>query len=220
MAVPIRVLLADDHAIMRASLKALLNAEPDLHVVGEAADGEEAVRLAGQLTPDVVVMDLDMPRLDGEAATRAITSRFPGAAVLILTMQPAARFLLPVLDAGGAGYVEKSAAATDLLDAVRKVARGEAFLYPSDVALLLRAYRGGGAPPPENLTERERVVLTRTVEGYSAPEIARELYLSPKTVESYRQHIMRKLRLHHRTELVQYALRTGLLQRYTDAAPR
>jgi two-component system response regulator NreC len=212
MPVPIRVLLADDHGLVRASLKAVLNAEPDVHVVGEAADGEEAARLTGQLAPDVVVMDLDMPRMDGLAATRAITREAPNAAVLVVTMQPAAQFLLQVLEAGGAGYVEKDAAATDLLAAVHAVARGEPFLYPSGVALLLHAYRSGGPPPRETLTEREREVLTRTVAGYTATEIAQELFLSPKTVEVHRQHIMQKLGLHHRTELVQYALRTGLFQ--------
>jgi DNA-binding NarL/FixJ family response regulator len=212
MTPPVRVLLADDHTIMRASLKALLSAEPDLDVVGEAADGEEAVRLAAQLAPDVVVMDLNMPRMDGFAATAAITNQDPSPAVLILTMQPAAQFLLCVLEVGAAGYVEKGAAATDLITAVRMVARGEPFLYPSGVALLLHAYRQGGPAPREELTGREREVLTQTVEGYTATEIARLLHLSPKTVEVYRQRIMNKLGLHHRTELVRYALRTGLLR--------
>jgi len=210
----ITVLLADDHAVLRAGLRALLNAEPDMEVVGEAGNGEEAVRLAEQLTPDVVVMDISMPVMDGLAATRAITTRMPDTRVLVLTMHAEEQYLLKVLEAGGSGYVLKRSADTELMEAIRAVHRGEAFLYPSATRMLLSAYqRGDRSAPPAGgrLSEREADVLRLTAEGYSNSEIGAQLYLSPKTVDTYRQRIMEKLALHHRAELVRYALATGLL---------
>jgi DNA-binding NarL/FixJ family response regulator len=210
----ITVLLADDHAVLRSGLRALLNAEPDLSVVGEAGDGADAVRQALALRPDVVVMDISMPVMDGLAATRQITSQLPATRVLVLTMHAEEQYLLRVLEAGGSGYVLKRSADTELIEAIRAVARGEAFLYPSATALLLGAYRRGEhAPRPgeERLSEREIDVLRLTAEGYSNTEIGAQLYLSPKTVDTYRQRIMEKLDLHHRSELVRYALRAGLL---------
>ncbi|MER3420107.1 MAG: DNA-binding response regulator [Chloroflexota bacterium] len=211
----IRVLLADDHAVLRAGLRALLSAEPDIEVIGEAADGQEAVALAARLKPDVVVMDITMPRLDGLRATRQITSHHPEIRVLVLTMHAEEQYLLQVLEAGGSGYVVKNAADRDLLEAIRVVHRGEAFLYPSATRMLLEAYRRGERPGDgrENvLTEREEEVLRLTAEGYSNTEIAQRIYLSPKTVDTYRQRIMEKLGLHHRAELVRYALEHGLLR--------
>jgi two-component system response regulator NreC len=217
---PIRVLLADDHGILRAGLRALLANEPDIEVVGEAADGEEAVARAAALRPDVVVLDIAMPRLDGLEATRRIHDRDPGCKVLILTVHAEERYLLPVLRAGGAGYVQKSGADTDLLDAIRTVARGDAFLYPGATRLLLSDYltrEGEGRDRGRALSERERQVLALTAEGYSAPEIGERLFLSPKTVETYRERAMQKLGLHRRADLVQYALRSGLLHAVDDA---
>lgn len=211
----IHVVLADDHAMLRAGLKALLGAEPDMEVVGEAANGEEAVRLAERLLPDVVVMDISMPVMDGLAATAAITATLPATKVLVLTMHAEEQYLLKVLEAGGSGYVLKRSADTELMEAIRTVHRGEAFLYPSATRLLLEAYQRGGDPPPPaggRLSEREAEVLRLTAEGYSNSEIGGQLYLSPKTVDTYRQRIMEKLGLHHRAELVRYALDTGLLQ--------
>jgi two-component system response regulator NreC len=211
----IRVLLADDHGILRAGLRALLANEPDIEVVGEAADGEEAVAQAADLRPDVVVMDIAMPGLDGLEATRRIRDRGLPCKVLILTVHAEERYLLPVLRAGGAGYVQKSGADTDLLEAIRTVARGDAFLYPGAARLLLAEYldrEAGGHDRNRDLSERERQVLALTAEGYSAQEVAERLFLSPKTVETYRERAMHKLGLRRRADLVHYALRSGLLQ--------
>jgi two-component system response regulator NreC len=211
----INVILADDHAVLRAGLRALLNAEPDIEVIGEAADGQEAIALAERLHPDVVVMDITMPRMDGLRATRQIAERMPELRVLVRTMHAEEQYLFQVLEAGGAGYVLKNSADTDLIDAIRVVAGGQAYLYPSATRLLLEAYRKGdrGAEQRENLlTEREEEVLKLTAEGYSNTEIANRIYLSPKTVDTYRQRIMEKLGLHHRAELVRYALDRGLLR--------
>jgi two-component system response regulator NreC len=212
----IGVLLADDHAMLRAGLRALISAEPDLTVVGEAGDGEEAVRLTERLRPDVVVMDISMPVKDGLAATGEITQRIPETKVLVLTMHAEEQYLLRVLEAGGSGYVLKRSADRELMEAIRTVYRGEAFLYPSATRLLLQAYQKGEHPEPPaggKLSEREGEVLRLTAEGYSNTEIGKQLYLSPKTVDTYRQRIMEKLGLHHRAELVRYALQTGLLRR-------
>lgn len=211
----IRVMLADDHGILRAGLRALLGMEPDIEVVGEAADGQEAVTLAQALRPDVVVMDLLMPRMDGLEATRQICTRLPETRVLVLTMQTEDHYLLRVLEAGGSGYVLKRSADNELIAAIRVVHRGEVYLYPSAAGVLLEAYRRGGhtgETRERTLTEREEEVLTLTAEGYSNTEIAGRIYLSPKTVDTYRQRIMEKLGLHHRAELVRYALDRGLLR--------
>jgi two-component system response regulator NreC len=214
MAQTIQVMLADDHAVLRAGLRALLNAEPDIEVVGEAGDGEEAVALAERLKPDVVVMDISMPRMDGLQATRRIVERLPDTRVLVLTMHAEDQYLFRVIEAGGSGYVLKRSADTELLNAIRAVHRGEAYLYPSATRILLEAYRRGdrAAEQQNALTDREEEVLKLTAEGYSNTEIAGRIYLSPKTVDTYRQRIMEKLGLHHRAELVRYALDRGLLR--------
>lgn len=216
VAMPVRILLVDDHAVLRAGLRMLLDAEPDLEVVGEASNGEEGVERARSLSPDVVVMDLSMPRMDGLAATRNIRE---GAAeppaVLVLTMHAEEEYLLPVLEAGASGYVTKSGADADLVRAIRTVARGEVFLYPSGAALLLRGYetrQQDEKDPLDALSERERDVLALTAEGYSASEIGQKLFISPHTVDTYRARVMQKLGLTHRSEVVRFALRTGLLK--------
>lgn len=213
---PIRILLADDHAVLRAGLHALLDAEPDMTVIGEAGTGEEAVEQAKTLQPDVVVMDLTMPGMHGLEATRAITSSLKNVKVLVLTMHQEEDYLLAVLEAGGSGYVTKKSADKDLTRAIRTVARNEVFLYPSAAKLLLQGYRARGEPeepdPLEPLSEREREVLALTAEGYSSREIGKKLFISPKTVETYRARVMEKLGLNHRSELVRFALQTGLLR--------
>lgn len=212
----IRILLTDDHPILRSGLKALLELEPDLRVVGEASSGEEAVEKMKANRPDVIVMDLDMPGAGGLEATRQITALDADVKVLVLTSQPEAEHLLPVLDAGASGFVEKTKAREDLIEAIRVVARGEVFLYPSATRMLLHGYRTaeekGEAGPLEELSAREREVLMLTAEGYSATEIGRKIFLSPKTVETYRSRVMQKLGLNHRTELIHFALRTGILK--------
>ncbi len=211
----IRVLLADDHGIVRAGLRALLEMQPDIAVVGEAEDGLRAIELARELEPDVVVADLSMPG-GGLDAIRGITALGIRSRVLVLTVHAEERYLLPVLEAGGSGYVRKSSAHTDLLDAIRTVARGEVFLDPAATKTLLRGYLGRVSSGEELdlgevLSEREREVVKLTAEGYTAQQAADILSLSPKTVETYRHRAMQKLGLANRAELVHYALRAGLL---------
>lgn len=212
----IRLLLADDHAILRTGLKALLSLEPDFVVVAEAADGQEAIDKALAYRPDVVVMDISMPNVNGLDATREITSRLPETKVLVLTAQAEAEYLLQVLQAGGSGYVQKSSADRELTDAIRTVNRGEVFLYPTGARLVLESMLRDADGPTSSaraaLSEREEAVLKLTAEGYSNREIGGRLYLSSKTVDTYRQRIMEKLNLHHRAELVHYALQAGLLK--------
>jgi DNA-binding NarL/FixJ family response regulator len=212
----IRILLADDHPVLRSGLEALLSLEEGLEVVGQASTGEEAVDKTRLLRPDVVVMDLTMPGLGGVEATRQIGELGLGARVLVLTSQTEEEFLLPVLEAGGSGFVRKTSADSDLVNAIRTVARGEVFLYPSATRLLLKQYTNArtrtNEDPLESLSEREREVLGLTAEGYSSAEIGKRLFLSPKTVDTYRARMMQKLGLTHRAELVHLALKTGLLK--------
>jgi two-component system response regulator NreC len=200
----IRVLLVDDHAVLRAGLKALLNAECDIEVVGEAADGHAAVDAASRTRPDVIVMDIQMPRMGGLEATRALKANGIPSKVLILTMHAESQYLLL-----------KAGADTELIEAIRTVHRGEVFLYPAATKLLVDGYldrSGREGDPYDGLTEREREVLKLVAEGYSGTEIAERLIISPKTVDTYRERIMQKLGLRHRYELVRYALRKGMLK--------
>jgi DNA-binding NarL/FixJ family response regulator len=212
----IRVLLVDDHALLRAGLRSLLTTEPGITVVGEAATGEEGVELVRKLLPDVVLMDLSMPGEGGLEATRRIAALGTQARVLVLTVHAESEYLMPVLQAGAAGYVTKHSADRELVDAIRVVARGEVFLYPSSARMLTHSLVNVGKHPEATdpldlLSPREREVLTLTVEGYSSTEIGERLHLSHKTVETYRQRMMDKLNLHHRSELVRFALDQGLL---------
>lgn len=211
----IRVLLADDHGVVRAGLRALLEAQPDMTVVAEAEDGNRAVSLAAELKPNVVVADLSMPH-GGMKTIAEITDLGIGVRVLVLTVHAEERYLLPVLEAGGSGYVRKSSAHTDLLDAIRTVHRGEVFLDPAATKTLLRGYLGRAhigeeLDIVEVLSEREREVVKLTAAGHTAQQGAELLSLSPKTIETYRHRAMQKLGLTNRAELVRYALRAGLL---------
>jgi len=212
----IRVVLADDHAVLRAGLRALLNLEADMEVVGEAGNGREAMELAQSLTPDVIVMDISMPEVDGLAAVRGIHEMELPCHIVILTVHAEEDYLFQTLQMGASGYVLKSSADRELMDGIRAAHRGEVFLYPSAVKKVLGEYlkgaRGEGAKREyEALTSREKEVLKLTAEGFTNQEIAEKLVISPKTVDTYRQRIMEKLNLHHRSELVRYALKTGLL---------
>ena len=214
----IRILLVDDHMVVRIGLKALIDAEQDLVVVGEASNGVEGVAKAVALAPDVIVMDISMPEMDGLEATRRIRQECPQCHVLILTVHAQERYLFPVLKAGAAGYVLKSTVDTELLDAIRVVATGEAFLYPSATRMLLEDYLGHlqvmAADAYGTLSEREREVLKLIALGYTSAQVAEKLALSAKTVETYRTRIMEKLNLSSRVDLVQYALSRGLLAQY------
>ncbi len=213
----IRVMIADDHAVVRQGIRSLVNAEPDLTVVGEAEDGASAVRRARELRPDVVVMDLAMPGLDGMEATRAIKAALPQTQVVALTVHESDEYFFRVLQAGASGYVLKRAAASELLSAVRAVARGDVFLFPAVAKKLLadylvRAQAKDGHDIYAGLTAREHEILTLIAEGLTNREIAEQLTLSLSTVQTHYTHILEKLNLHNRAELIKYALRRGLIQ--------
>ena len=212
----IRVVLADDHAVVRAGLRAVLGAAPDIEVVGEAKDGRDAVALTERLRPEVTIMDLTMGEMDGTQATKEIVARGLATRVLVLTMHAEEDYLIPVLEAGAAGYLVKSAADRELVDAVRAVARGDVYMRPSAARVLARNLTKKDPAAAEReryerLTERERDVLRLTAQGYSAPEIGEQLFISPKTVDTYKQRIQEKLGLAHRPEYVQFAFKLGLL---------
>ena len=206
----IRILLVDDHSVVRSGLRLLLQKEPDMLVVGDAENGTQAVELAISLRPTVIVMDITLPDFDGIEATRQIRAAIPDARVLALTMHDEDTFLVPFLDAGGMGYVRKSSSDRDLVEAVRRVANGESFLQPEGVQAIVRKHHDR-EPGLDVLSERERQVLKLTAKGHTSREIGDQLALSPRTVETYRERIMQKLGLAHRSELVEYALRHRLL---------
>ena len=212
----IRVVLADDHSVVRAGLKAVLGTAKDIEVVGEASGGREAVALVVRLKPDVVVMDLSMDDMDGTAATAEITALGTNTRVLVLTMHDEEDYLVPVIEAGAAGFLVKSVADRELVDAVRMIARGDMYMRPSAARVLAkRITRKDPAQADRErfarLTDRERDVLRLVAQGYSAPEIGGRLFISPKTVDTYKQRIHEKMGLSHRAEYVQIALKLGLL---------
>lgn len=216
MSEPIRLLLADDHTMFRAGLRALLETESNIEVVGEAATGDEAVDQARTLRPDVVLMDLSMPDSGGLEATRRIAALELESRVLVLTVHAEEEYLLPVIQAGASGYMNKTSADCDLIEAIRIVARGEVYLLPQATKLLLQEYKAAesdpDAPSLRHLSSREQEVLALTAEGYSSREIGKKLFISGKTVDTYRSRIMQKLGLNHRSELVRFALQIGLLK--------
>jgi len=211
--------LADDHAVVREGLKALVNAQPDMCVVGEAADGEAACRAAVELAPDVLVMDLSMPVLGGAEATERVRRDCPGVKVLALTVHAERVYLTQLLRAGASGYVLKRAAAAELVRAVRAVAAGGTYIDPSVAGALVGGYldaeEAAAQPPHEALSDREREVLLRIARGFSNKEIAAALGLSVKTVETYKGRVAEKLGLRSRVDIVRYAAGQGWL----DGAP-
>lgn len=213
----IRVILADDHLVVRAGLKALLATSRDIEVVGEATNGREALTLVERLKPDVAVLDLDMPVMDGVTATRELVKLGVATRVLILTMHTEDEYLVTLLEAGAAGYLVKNAADRELADAVRAVAAGDSYVQPSAARALAkrvarRAEHSDEREQYAQLSERERDVLVLVAGGYSASEIGEQLFISPKTVETYKQRITEKLSLSHRADYVQFCLRLGLLK--------
>jgi two-component system response regulator NreC len=213
----IRVLIVDDHTILRAGLRMLLNAHPDLEVVGEASDGNEAVASAQRMQPDVILMDIAMPECNGIEATRQIKRLMPDTRVLVLTMHENEEYLFQVLRAGASGYILKEAADTELVKAIRLVYSGRFYLSPSAQSIMVGDYlqrvrTGEERDSYSALTEREREILKLVAEGYTNSQIAERLTISPKTVDTHRTHIMDKLNLHSRAELVKYAIRRGLLE--------
>lgn len=211
----IRVFIVEDHGVVRSGLRLLLDREPDILVVGEAENGAQALEQIPSLRPDVVLMDISLPDQSGITVTQGLLKQWPQAKVVALTMHSAESYLLPFLQAGGLGYIRKAAADRDLLRAVRTVARGEVFLEEQGVQVVAGRYRSpeqSEEPPPSTLSEREREVLTLTARGFTSQEIGTRLALSPRTVETYRERLMAKLGLTHRSELVDYALRHHLLE--------
>ena len=208
----IRILLADDHAVVRQGFKMLLDAQPDMEIVGEAGNGRQAVDLAEQLRPDLVVMDVAMPELNGIEATRRLASSVPHARVIALSMHKDSVYVREILRAGARGYLLKDSGAADLVAAIRAVASGESYLSPGVSNAVLDDYRRHVTNPIDLLTSREREVLQMLAEGKTNKEIAGVLNLSVYTVDAHRGRIMEKLNLHSINDLVRFAVRNGLIE--------
>lgn len=213
---PIRILLADDHALVRRGVRLILDGEPDLEVVAEAGDGAEAIEMARTRTVDLAVLDVAMPRMTGLQAARELSARHPGLRILMLTMYDNEQYFFQALKSGACGYVLKSVADRDLVAACRAAMRGEPFLYPGAVTALIRNYldrvRQGDEVPDSILTAREEEVLKLIAEGHSSKEIAETLFISIKTVQRHRANLLHKLGLRDRLDLTRYAIRAGLIE--------
>jgi DNA-binding NarL/FixJ family response regulator len=211
-----RVLLADDHAVVRQGLKLVLGSQPDIEVVAEAGDGAEAVKLALNPDVDLAILDVAMPRMTGLQAVAELHKRRPELRVLILSMYDNEQYFFEALKAGASGYVLKSAANRDLVEAIGAAMRGEPFLYPGAVTALIRDYleraRSGEGVPEDPLTPREQEVVKLIAEGHTSDEIADMLVISKKTVERHRANILEKLGMRNRVELTRYAIRRGLVE--------
>ncbi len=218
MTVPLktRILLADDHPMVRRGLRMVLDAEPDLTVVAEAGDGAEAVSLALENEVDLAVLDVAMPRMTGLQAAAELKKRRPELRSLMLSMYDSEQYFFEALKAGASGYVLKSAADRDLVEACRSAMRGEPFLYPAAISALIRDFLDrasrGEEVPSDPLTPRELEVVKLVAEGHTTDEIAKELVVSKKTVEHHRSHILEKLGMRDRVELTRYAIRRGLVE--------
>ncbi|MHB8778965.1 MAG: response regulator transcription factor [Anaerolineales bacterium] len=210
----IRVLLADDHAVLRAGIRALLDMQRDIEVIGEAGDGQQAVARVRELQPDVVLMDIGMPGLDGMAATRQIKEAYPQTRVLILTQHENKEYVLPALKIGASGYVLKRAEGDELITAIRAVHAGGTFLDPAIVGVLAEDVRREPGTPTDsfdNLTDREREVLILLAQGKTYQQVATTLFISSKTVDFHRTNLMRKLGLENRAELTRFAIQRELI---------
>ncbi|MGI5448391.1 response regulator [Streptomyces sp. CA-243310] len=216
MTAPARILLADDHALVRGGVRLILDAEPDLTVVAEAADGAEAVALARTTDVDLAILDIAMPRQTGLQAARELARLRPGLRILMLTMYDNEQYFFEALRAGAGGYVLKSVADRDLVEACRAVLRDEPFIYPGAETALIRSYldraRQGDPLPARPITEREEEILKLVAEGHTSKEIGDLLVISAKTVERHRANLLQKLGLRDRLELTRYAIRVGLIE--------
>ena len=213
----VRVLIVDDQAIVRDGVRMILEAQPDIEVVGEASDGREALEAARHLSPDVVLMDIAMPGMNGLEATAAIKQELPDVQVLVLTMHEDYEYFFELLRSGASGYVLKGASSSDLVSAIRAVHQGGVYLHPALAKNLVSDYvkqmePGEDRARYDGLSDRERQVLKLVAEGKTSQQIADELFLSVNTVQTHRSHIMEKLGLHNRTDLIRYALRKGLVE--------
>lgn len=213
----VRLLLVDDHEVVRSGLRMLLDNEQDMEIVGEAGTAAEALEAAARLLPDVILMDIGLPDMSGIEVAQRIREAQPEAAIVALTIHEDNEYFFRMLEAGATGYVPKRAAPDELLTAIRAAAQGEVYLYPSLATLLVKDYLEQGAEARETrmldgLTDRELEVLTCVADGASNAEIGERLSISPKTVSRHRENIMRKLNLHSRTELVKYAIRKGIIR--------
>ncbi|MFQ6122010.1 MAG: response regulator [Dehalococcoidales bacterium] len=208
----IKILVVDDHAIMRDGIRALLGIHDDIEIVGEASEGKEAIEKALELAPNVVVMDIAMPGMDGLEATRRIRKKNPKVKVLVLTQHDDREYVLSAIKAGTAGFVPKRALGSELVSAIRAVYKGDSFLYPSVAGALIEDYlRQVEEEPYDRLTDREREILKLIADGHTSREIADMLFVSLKTVQGHRTKIIEKLGIHNRTELIKYAIRKGLV---------
>jgi two-component system response regulator NreC len=212
----LRILLADDHIVMRTGLRALLERQPNLEVVGESENGRETVALAASLRPDVVVMDVGMPILNGIEATQTIVTQCPTIAVVILSMHADESYVMRALKAGARGYLLKDSAAADLIGAIQAISQGKSFFSPKVSRILAEDYvrilkQKGAVDTYDLLTSREREILQLLAEGKANKEVATDLNISPYTVETHRSHILQKLNLHNSAELVLYAVRKGII---------
>lgn len=212
----IKVLIVDDHTIVRDGISALLALTGDIEVVGEATNGYEALNIVRELHPDVVLMDIAMPVMGGLEATRRINKEFPKIKVLVLTQHDDKEYVFPVIESGASGFISKAGASTELVQGIRSVHQGESYLTPSVAKLLIENYQQTTGKrldedPYNKLTERERDVLKLLTESYSTQEIADLLVITPKTVEGHKTNLMAKLGIHNRIDLVKYALRKGII---------
>lgn len=210
----IRIILADDHTILREGLKSLLATDPEIEVIGEVSNGYDAIAMTGRLKPDMVLMDIGMPIMNGLEATKKLKEQYPSIKVLILTQYDSQEYLFTVLNAGASGYVLKRTASTELIWAIKTVYEGMAYLSPAMTQALIKEYMKIENMPVKTkdiLTPREQEVLKLIAEGLTNQEIADTLVLSLKTVQTHRAHIMEKLNFHDRTELVKYAIKKGII---------
>ena len=210
------MLVVDDHAIVRDGIYSLLSLTPDIEVVGEASNGREALEMAQKLMPDVVLMDIAMPLMDGLEATRRMNKDFPKIKVLVLTQYEDSEHVFSIIEAGASGFINKTAASSELASGIRSVHHGDSFLSPSVARILVESHQHGasirrGNDPHDQLTGREREILKLLAEGHTIQEIAHLLVISPKTVEGHKTNLMAKLHIHNRIDLVKYALNKGII---------